>query len=429
MQTNDDNAPLRILMFAPACFPPGDPEAFVNANLVMAAGEAGWQVDVLTTGGSQKRYPYDPDAWPGLAARSVPVVELKKQDRAGRLLAAAQTFAVSGHLVGGGRWALPATEAAMRLVAAGSYDCIMSRSLPPMAHLAALLMVRKTGLPWIANWNDPVPLDKFPAPYAYGKGQKAPLGFWMTRYFREVCELAAWHTFPCERLREYISGYMPFDISKKSSVVPHIASRGAVPENGARSRDRTAGFTLIHAGSLSLPRSPRVFLEGVRLFLHRNRPPEGFSVVFVVDRTEEVHRIAKACGIENLVRVEKSRPYTEMPALLGTADVLVIIEAMVEEGIFLPSKFVDYVRTGRPILAVSPPIGTLADILNHQGGGIAVDGRRPEAVADALQTLYGCWVNGTLEHRFGSSRLHRLYSSETVLGAYSEIFARIRRRR
>lgn len=425
MQMNDNNASPSILMFAPACFPPGDPEAFVNANLVMAAREAGWQIDVVTMADPQRRYPYNTDAWPGFAERYVPVAE-RKNGTASRLMAAAQTLAASGHLVGGGRWALPAADTAMRLAANRGYDCIISRSLPPMAHLAALITARKTGLPWIANWNDPVPLDKFPAPYVYGKGQEAPLGFFLTRYFQEVCELAAWHTFPCERLRKYISGYLPLDISGKSSVVPHIIPKYIFPQSDSKARDRKAGFILMHAGSLRPPRSSDVFLQGVRLFRERNRPLERFSAVFIVDSPEDVRGAAKAHGVEDLVLIEKSRPYTEMPALLGTADVLVIIEAMVEEGIFLPSKFVDYVGTGRPILAVSPPVGTLADILTEHGGGIAADGRRAEAVAGALQTMYECWLNGTLEERFGSEKLYHLYSSETVLKAYNGIFARIR---
>ena len=35
-------------MFAPSCFPPGNPESFVNANLVSAMLDAGWLVDVIT---------------------------------------------------------------------------------------------------------------------------------------------------------------------------------------------------------------------------------------------------------------------------------------------------------------------------------------------------------------------------------------------
>ena len=37
-----------ILMIAPFCYPPAQPEAFVNANLAIAMKEAGWHVDIVT---------------------------------------------------------------------------------------------------------------------------------------------------------------------------------------------------------------------------------------------------------------------------------------------------------------------------------------------------------------------------------------------
>jgi len=409
----------RILMFAPFCYPPGNPEAFVNANLVLAIRDAGWQIDVITMADTTPWYPHNLEAWQGLADCSFAVAE-RQRTFVNRLLVAVKTIVQSGHLVEGGRWALQAAEIALRLIKEKGHDVIISRALPPTAHLAALITAQKTGLPWIANWNDPVPWKKFPTPYAGGKGQQARMGFWMSRYYQEVAERATWHTFPCERLQKYITGYLPRDISGKSSVVPHIALQNDTP-----AIHRRTGFTLMHAGSLRPPRSSEIFLQGVSLFRDKNKSLQGFSVVFIVDRPDDVRSAAIAHGVEDLVRIEKSRPYMEMPALLATADVLVIIEALVEEGIFLPSKFVDYVQTGRPILAISPTIGTLADILTERGGGIAADGRRAEGVADAIQTMYEYWLNGMLDEQVCSRKLFPLYSSETVLGVYREIFARI----
>jgi len=415
----DNNKHPRILMFAPACFPPGNPEAFVNANLVLAVLECGWKVDVLTMALATHWYPQDPNAWPGLAECSVSVVQRNKT-AASQFLVAVQTLFKFGHLVAGGRWALPAVETARQLMVGKHYDCIISRAMPDMAHLSGLITAQMTGLPWIANWNDPIPSEKFPPPYAGGKGKHAPLGFWKSRFYHEVANRADWHTFPSERLRRYITDYLPKGTYEKSSVIPHIAL-----DKGVQSSNKGRGFTLMHAGSLLPPRSPDVFLEGVKLFRERNETLRDFSVVFIVDRPDDVRNAAQSHGVEALVRIESSRPYMEMPAVLATADVLVIVEAQVEEGIFLPSKFVDFVRTGRPILAISPSVGTLADILKEQGGGIAVDGRRAEAVADALQCMYECWLNGTLDEQFGSEKLFFQYSREAVLGEYREIIARI----
>ena len=416
---NEHRITPNILMFAPSCYPPGNPEAFVNANLVLAALEAGWGVDVITMADSGHWYPNTGEAWRRLASCVVTVAE-RERTLANRFLVAARSFMLSGQRVSGGHWAIPAAKEAMRLTSKKNYDYIVSRALPPEAHLSALIVSRKTGIPWIANWNDPVPWEKFPRQYPGGKGKHAPLGYLTARYYREVAKQALWHTFPCERLRAYIAGYLPGDIRDKSSVVPHIALDRRNPASRSNK-----GFTLMHAGSLRSPRSPDVFLKGVRLFRERANPGREFSVVFIVDRPEDVRRSAGEHGLEALVRIEKSRPYTEMPEVLRSATVLVIIEALVEEGIFLPSKFADYVGVGRPILAISPRTGTLSDVLGEHGGGIAVDGGSAEAVAHALHVLYEHWLNNTLDEHYNTSNLYGLFAVDTVLDVYREIFDRI----
>jgi hypothetical protein len=103
-----------------------------------------------------------------------------------------------------------------------------------------------------------------------------------------------------------------------------------------------------------------------------------------------------------------------------------VIEAPCVEGIFFPSKFVDFVQTGRPILGISPINGTLADILSRYGGGILADCHSPEAVANAIRILYEEWRAGELDEKYGSSGLFDLFSEKTVLGQYMELFRRLR---
>lgn len=411
----------RILMIAPLCYPPNNPEAFVNANLAKAFIDAEWQLSVLTDSDEEqcRWYPSATDAWGGLVHR-VRTYAKRGESVSHRVSTICQNFVKSGHLIGGGRWALPAAEKAIAEVKNNSFDVILSRALPPMAHHIALIVAKKTGIPWIANWNDPVPWKKFPVQFSGCKGRNASLGFWETRFYNDVARHADWHTFPCERLRKYVTGYLPKGTYEKSSVIPHIAL-----SNSSQTVKRGQKFTVMHAGSLMSPRSPDVFLKGVKLFRERNGSIDDFTVVFIVDRPDDVRNAATVHGVEDVVTIESSRPYSEMPTILATADVLIIVEAQVDEGIFLPSKFVDYVRSGRPILAISPQIGTLADILNKDGGGIAVDGRQTNEVADALQNMYVCWLNGTLDEKYGSQKLYPHYSSEKVLKDYKEIISRI----
>lgn len=243
-------------------------------------------------------------------------------------------------------------------------------------------------------------------------------------FLAAAVEQASWHTFPCERLRGYMSRYMPSRMSSRGSVIPHIALRQLRFEPRPRRRERS--FIMSHVGRLVWPRRPDVLLGGVRRFLNGSEGEVSLEARFCGTHSQDVLGVARRLGVEKVVSVEPPKPYEKALETLSGSDVVVLVEAECAEGIFLPSKFVDYVQTGRPILALSPRVGTVADIISEHGGGIAVDGRSPRAVADAIATMYAHWQAGTLDATYGSSHLFGLFGEEVVWGRYLELFGRIR---
>jgi hypothetical protein len=130
-------------------------------------------------------------------------------------------------------------------------------------------------------------------------------------------------------------------------------------------------------------------------------------------------------GIDDVIKIEAAVPYSQIPKALGQSDALVIIEAPLKEGIFMPGKIVDYVQIGRPILALTPAVGTINDIFSKHGGGIAIDCQSPDAVAQALQKLYAHWKEGTLDSAYSSDSLYSLFSEERVLQQYMDLFNKL----
>jgi hypothetical protein len=214
--------------------------------------------------------------------------------------------------------------------------------------------------------------------------------------------------------------YLPGEIKIKSSVIPHV-----VMEKFSITPVSYDGFSACYAGSVLPPREVTVLLEGAKRFRNLIGNADSFYIRFIVDRSDIVADSAKTIGVEDIIRIEESRPYSQMPRALAKSDVLVIIEAPIKEGIFMPGKLVDYVQIGRPILALSPVVGTIADVLSKHGGGIAVDCKSPDAVAQAFQTLYAHWKEGTLNLTYGSASLVPFFSEERVLQVYMDLFKKI----
>jgi len=413
----------KILMIAPVFYPypPIWPEGMVNAKLALAMKEAGWHIDIIVAGypeSSDRRYPSEGSGWKDL----VPNVHIVKRDDhrtlAHKLLDTMQGFILTGHLLRQLGWGMSVLKVAKKLNAKFKYDVIISRAIPDFAHFAALLVHRQTRIPWIANWNDPTPNHKFPEPY--GNGPDSPLTPNIFKWYKAICKHCLWHTFPGERMRKYICSYLPGQINKKSSVIPHVAMKrfSIAPV----SRD---GFSICYAGSVLPPREVAVFLEGIKQFKKLLDNENSFYVRFLVDRPEIVAKSAKTIAVEDIIKIETSVPYSQMPAALAKSDVLVIIEAPLEESIFLPAKVVDYVQIGRPILAIAPVIGTITDIFSKYGGGIAVDCQSSDAVAQALQTLYIHWKEGTLNATYGSGSLVNIFSEERILRLYMDLFKKL----
>ena len=83
-----------------------------------------------------------------------------------------------------------------------------------------------------------------------------------------------------------------------------------------------------------------------------------------------------------------------------------------DEGIFFASKLADYIAHGKPVLALSPKIGTASDLANR-GELIRVD-QNPEAVKDAIAILYAKFKNGTLNSCKPSGRLQEQVQGEVI---------------
>jgi len=352
----------RVLMIAPVFYPypPIWPEGMVNAKLALAMKNAGWYIDIIIAGypdDSDRRYPSEDAEWKELV-NNIHIINLKQVNTlAHKLLNTVQGYVLTGQILRQLGWGLSVLKFAKKLNSKFKYDVIISRAIPDYAHFAALLVHNKTRIPWIANWNDPTPNHKFPEPY--GKGPASPLTPDLQKWYEAICKHCLFHTFPSERLREYMCSYLPGQIKIKSSVIPHVAMEKFYI--GPVSHD---GFSICYAGSVLPPREVTVFLEGIKRFRKILGNEHSFCVRFLVDRPEIVAESAKTIGVEDVIKIEAKVPYSQMPKALAKSDVLVIIEAPLKEGIFMPAKIVDYVQIGRPILALTSVVGTIHDIFS-----------------------------------------------------------------
>lgn len=383
---------LKILFIAPSFPRQSSPEAFVNGKLVLAFLKLGWHVDVIT--------------------QDVPDVDSSNiwkplKDRTHRIKAAVSSKV---EIV---NWIVRSYLLAVRLAKKNRYNVILSRSQPIWGHVLAYFISLHTGVTWIANWSDPSPIRRYPPPY--GNGPTSPVPFFAEHMFRAICKRADWHTFPSERLKNYMLSYMPSGVKERSSVIPHLFLDDQNLSCSTRS-DKRSGFLLHHSGSIFY-RNWRQFLDGLRKFVDKVGTPD-VHVEFVGWQPKEFERAVNELNLQLYVTIEPAKSYEESLCCMIGADALLVIEAGCEEGIFLPSKIADYAQARKPIIAVSPVIGTLADLLDRHLCGVLADCTSPEAVSSSLDKIYRQWMEGSLN---GCSDALEIFSEHNVISQYKTL--------
>lgn len=407
----------RVLMVAPFCFPPRNAEAFVNVKLVEAMLDDGWTVDVITDGRCHSQYyPARTSAWERISSVAHVVREQDMPGRARALVDALRDpWPASLASI---RWVPAAADRACALLASRRHDVVLSRSIPDDAHAVAWMVKRRAGVPWIANWNDPQPAAKLPRPMGGGADARLPRAdAWL---YRSVADGADCITFPCERLRRYMLRYLPGAALARTAVVPHVGGACTVMPPRRPGDD----LVVLHAGDLHPPRSPVPLLDGLRRHLARH-PESRMRVEFLTHDARNIAAVTREMGLSAHVRVRPGVSYDEVREVLAAADVLAIVEGDVEEGVFLPSKLVDYADVGRPILAIGPRPGTVADLLGAHGGGLSVDVRDHAAIADALDRIWTWWRTGLWPPELDGTALRALFAPAAIRTAYLELFERV----
>jgi glycosyltransferase involved in cell wall biosynthesis len=406
-------------MFAPAFAPFANAEAIVNSKLALAMLEAGWDVDIISRNiVDTSSYDYG-SAWvePWLRLKNI-THEIDTQKICGslrRYYVIIHAALKMGYLVHGCLWAAKAYDYGIMLHRKKPYDIIVSRALPDSAHLPALKMAKETGIPWIANWNDPW---GFLLGVNKDNNILKHLGYSNGRLCQAVAREASWLTFPSEILRMKMCDSLGKNTLTKSSVIPHIS----LSHKWAVSYLKKEFFTIRYIGRLWQNQDPTTFLMGLRETINMSELGSRIFFDFVGIDDTNLREKSEAIGIASNVRILGKMSYLDTINKMVKSDLLLIIDPPIAKGMLLTSKFVDYVYSGRPVLALTQKNSTIARILKRYNGGIAVDFDSPKAIASALSFFIKSWQEGSLEKNFPNEVVAELFSQKTVIDMIGNIF-------
>jgi hypothetical protein len=262
------------------------------------------------------------------------------------------------------------------------YDVVITCSQPHANHLVGLSLKKRTGMPWIAYFSDPWSRN----PYAQYSSK------WLAAHHRtleaKVLKGADRVLFTSpEMLRLAEEDHGP-DLQGKSGVLPHCF----IPEWYGPSQERTpqhAPIRLLHTGHFYGPRSPEPLLRALGR-IQKRQTLVGRLEIHNYGNMPASHLDMRAReGLGNIVHVHPVIPYLDSLALMRKHDALLLVDARStqhSESVFLPSKLIDYLGSGTPVMAITPVPGCTARVVS-ECGGVACDIEKPEDIETALTQL------------------------------------------
>ena len=304
---------------------------------------------------------------------------------------------------------------AMKIVRENPIDAIYSTSGPMSCHVIANRIKKKTDLPWIADFRD----EWFEAPnlnmptrfhrnfhYSLENSviQNADKIITMAPIFEK---LLSKHSRDKEKFVTITGGFDPEDRTETVSQWYR--------------RDSSKKFTISFTGLFYDSFRPQEFVRAVlELVADGKIPAEKLMVRFVGANTpndinlKDKYRVFEFTGFV---------PRLQALRYLSESDALLLLLSKERGKDVIPSKTFEYMASGKPILALVPLDGTVAEIINTTKTGIVVDFEDVEGIKRAFVKIYQAWEQQKSEMISPDIRLLNKYNQKKLAEKFANIIS------
>ena len=133
----------------------------------------------------------------------------------------------------------------------------------------------------------------------------------------------------------------------------------------------------------------------------------------------------KQLGLEEYSDFIPYLPHKQVISEMCQASILLLLvgEYPHNEGI-LTGKIFEYLRAGRPILAVVPTNGLAAEVIRQTNSGLVVSNESVDDMTNGIINLFDLFIQNKLEGSFNRTEIER-YNRKNLTGQLSNVFDKI----
>lgn len=322
-------------------------------------------------------------------------------------------------------WMPWAVKAGRRLFAEDPFDVVYSTSPHATAHLIASRLARSSGRPWVTDFRDPWVEDP-PEPGAPSGPVYTATNHWLERKVVESCDAITASTIDLQQL---LQARYPQEAAKVQAVLNGYDDADFAQLPAPRAEEQKH-MILLHAGGINAAfRNPAPLFAALRacadageidLTKVKLRFLGGGPFAESSELLAELDRLNLRQVVELLPRV----PYSQSLEELINADLLVLLQASADTVGLVPAKLYEYLRAGKPVIALVPH-GATEEVVNATRGGWSVAPEEGAALRSALATAYRKWVERSLREVRADPVVLQRYDRRVLTGDLAQIFDRL----
>lgn len=266
-------------------------------------------------------------------------------------------------------WWLGAVPTGLSLIRRHKPQVLWSTFPVATAHLIGLALHKLTGLPWIADFRDPMMQSSYPT----GASQRKVYG-WIEKQTMTHCHTAVFTTHSA--MQSYRERFPQLPAAKFKVIENGYDEDGFLGDADApaqAAQGEAAGaprrMTLVHSGVLyQTGRDPGAFLEAIAQLRQQGQVDAARLRVILraPGAMAEISARVAQYGVGDIVEVAPPVPYRVALQEMLAADGLLVFQGT-PFNTQVPAKIYEYFRARKPVLALVDPSGETAHVLRSAG--------------------------------------------------------------
>ncbi|WP_347173865.1 glycosyltransferase family 4 protein [Polaribacter uvawellassae] len=306
-------------------------------------------------------------------------------------------------------WIKPSVKFLKKYVKEHKIDAVITSGPPHSLHLIGLELKKELNIKWISDFRDPwTEIDYF---------EQLPL----TKKSIQIHQQLEQEVVENSDAVLVIGKTMKENFSKFSKNI-HVITNGFDNDINSASITLDKKFTITHVGLMNADRNPISLWKTISEICKENDAfAADYQIQFVGKIASEVRESLKEYQIKKITDVgyvshQEVTKYQQKSQVL----LLAVNNVKSAKGI-ITGKIFEYLQAKRPILAIGPIDGDLAEILKETNSGIIVDFDAVENLKKEILQLYNSFKNrGSESNSSNIEQYHRRNLTEKLANIIKE---------